>query len=226
MKRMRNLTLALIGLVISTSAFGLGSLWANDRPMLSGDFGGSIRVSVSAPPNLIRLPTVRQATPYTCGVSALHAVLGYYGEDIRDDKLAQTLKTKPASGTDYHNILRLAANHGYRVQKYTEMSLDKLKRLIDHGKPTILVIQAWASKPVDWANDWDDGHYVVAIGYDQDDIYFMDPSTLGNYTYIPVAEFLDRWHDMDQHGRELIHFGIVIDGKKRVFDPDEIKSLD
>jgi hypothetical protein len=40
------------------------------------------------------------------------------------------------------------------------------------------------------------------------------PSTLGNYTCIPVEEFLDRWHDRDQRGRELIHFGIVIDGKR------------
>jgi hypothetical protein len=52
------------------------------------------------------------------------------------------------------------------------------------------------------------------------------PSTLGNNTYIPVEEFLDRWHDRDQRGKELIHFGIVIDGKKRAYDADEIKSLD
>lgn len=32
------------------------------------------------------------------------------------------------------------------------------------------------------------------IGYDLERFYFMDPSTLANYTYIPVQEFEDRWH--------------------------------
>lgn len=45
----------------------------------------------------------------------------------------------------------------------------------------IVAIQAWAEEGVDYNNDWDDGHYVVVIGYDSDNMFFMDPSTLGIY---------------------------------------------
>jgi len=65
----------------------------------------------------------------------------------------------------------------------------------------------WSSRhgrqnPSDWSQDWEDGHYVVGIGYDSNNIYFMDPATMGNYTYIPVDEFLARWHDKDQRGKK------------------------
>jgi hypothetical protein len=39
-------------------------------------------------------------------------------------------------------------------------------------------------------------------------------------------ELLARWHDRDQRGREPIHCGIDIDGKKQAYDADEAKSLE
>jgi predicted double-glycine peptidase len=66
--------------------------------------------------------------------------------------------------------------------------------------------------PAVYATGYDEGHYVVAVGYDSQNFYFMDPATLGNYTYIPTAEFASRWHDSDQVGKKLEHFGIVYAG--------------
>ncbi len=37
----------------------------------------------------------------------------------------------------------------------------------------------------------------------------MDPSTSGNYAYIPRDEFAARWHDVDEEG-PAEQFGIVI----------------
>ncbi len=42
------------------------------------------------------------------------------------------------------------------------------------------------------AEDWGDGHYAVAVGYDQQNIYLMDPSILGNYGYILIYIYSDR----------------------------------
>jgi hypothetical protein len=53
----------------------------------------------------------------------------------------------------------------------------------------------------------------------------MDPATIGNYTYIPIPEFLDRWHDQDRPRKKLYNFGIVIDGKPPAYDPEEIKRM-
>ncbi len=52
------------------------------------------------------------------------------------------------------------------------------------------------------------------------------PSTLGHYTFIPIPEFLDRWHDKDDR-EKLIHFGMVIirEGAP-IYNPDMIKRLE
>lgn len=175
--------------------------------------------------NLIPVPITRQSTDYTCGVSVMQSVLGYYGDDIREDNLAKALGAKPDSGTDYMHSVEYAKLKGYEVAVYKDMTLNQLQEFITKGQPVICAIQAWSEKPANYKEDWEDGHYVIAIGYDKDRIYFMDPSTLGNYTYIPIPEFLNRWHDVDQRGNKLIHFGIVITKNKPVYHPEDIKYL-
>ncbi len=202
------------------------SLSAAGSPDVGASFQPATAITVSGIANLIRVPLIRQNTGFTCGVSSLESIFAYYGQDYRADKLALALRTTAEYGTDYRDIMRVALNSGYRVQEYSAMTVDQLKAFIDAQTPVLLLIQAWPGKPVDWSRDWKDGHYVVAIGYDEDNIYFMDPSTVGNYTYIPVDEFISRWHDKDRRGVKLINFGIVIDGKEPAYDPDQIKSLD
>jgi ABC-type bacteriocin/lantibiotic exporter with double-glycine peptidase domain len=202
-----------------------GTLLAGDLPRESTSSPPLPAESLSGVANLIRVPLIRQDTGYTCGVSSLQSIFAYYGQDYRADKLAEALKTTPSDGTDYKDIIRVALINGYHVQKVTGMTIDHLKACIDARTPVLLAIQAWPEKPVNWSQDWDDGHYVVAIGYDEVNFYFMDPSTVGNYTYIRTDKFLSRWHDKDQRGQKLIQFGIVIDGKKPEYNPEQIKPL-
>lgn len=176
--------------------------------------------------NLIHVPLVRQSTDYTCGAAAVQSVLAYYGDDIREDNLAKSLSSQSETGTDYQHIVDFAKSKGYDVAVYKEMTIEQLQKLISTGKPVICLIQAWSDKPENYSEDWDDGHYVVAAGYDDDRIYLMDPSTLGNYTYIPTQEFLKRWHDVDQRGVKLVHFGIVISKNRPVYNPESIKYLE
>lgn len=179
-------------------------------------------------PHLIPVPLARQATNYTCGVAALQSVLAYYGIQVRQDLLAEALLADPEQGTNYHKMVAYAQAHGLHVEVYVDMALDALQRLLDAGQPVIVALQAWADAPVDYVEDWDDGHYAVAVGYDGERIYFMDPSTLGNYTYIPVAEFLARWHDMYLAQGEpvrLVHFGLVIGGVEPNYDPQAVVPM-
>ena len=175
--------------------------------------------------HFIMVPLARQSTNYTCGVAALQSVLGYYGEDIRQDTLAAALGSTEAEGTDYHAIERYANSNGYNTVVQTERTLDDLKALVDRRVPPIILIQAWPDGPVDWQADYADGHYVVALGYDDANIYFMDPSTLGNYTSIPVEEFLRRWHDRDRDGTILNHFLMTIDNGRPTYQWDRIRPL-
>lgn len=181
--------------------------------------------SASAVGNLIRVPLTRQSSDYTCGVAVLQSILYFHDaqDDDSEDTLVKELKTDPVNGTSYQAMADFARSKGYLVEARTEMTLDDIRDFIDKGVPVIVLIQAWAESPVDYSRDWEDGHYVVAVGYDRDAVYFMDPSTLGNYTYLPNQEFLDRWHDEDK-GVKLDRFGLIIKREKREnnYDPDNI----
>lgn len=75
---------------------------------------------------------------------------------------------------------------------------------------------------------WDDGHYAVVVGYDQSNIYFMDPSTLGNYTCIPTEAFLTRWHDCYEEAGKVIRlnrFGMVFRGADVCYSPARILPM-
>jgi len=176
--------------------------------------------------NLIWVPLTYQTYDYTCGISALQSVLYYYGKEFRQDELAKILESDPIKGTNYRRMVKFARSLGFRVDVLTHMSLEDLKRLIDLRKPVLVAMQAWPDLPVQWPESWKEGHYAVVVGYDKTNIYFMDPSTLGHYALIPIPEFLDRWHDMDDQER-LIHFGIVITREgATLYNPDIIKRLD
>lgn len=82
--------------------------------------------------------------------------------------------------------------------------------------PDILAIQAWAQDgdPRDldhWIARTEDGHYLIAIGYDNKSMYFEDPAMFG-IGYIGFNELNARWHDYDQSGARLDHFAITFQG--------------
>jgi predicted double-glycine peptidase len=182
-------------------------------------------------PHLIPVPLVRQATAYTCGVAALESILGYYGQDWREDKLAREVKAHPEEGTDYHEIVRFAREHGLEVDVFENMTLERLRESVEAGYPVVVAIQAWGDHPEKYAEGWDDGHYSIVIGLDRQRVYLMDPSTIGNYTYIPVDQFMERWHDyyLDGENRRinLIHFGMVFRPKAGpAFQPSKLRPLE
>jgi hypothetical protein len=174
--------------------------------------------------NLIRVPLVRQTTDYTCGAAALQSVLLYYGEDFGQMELARYLGASPQNGTRYRAILRFAnrkfpdpQKRNLWMWKRCGMTIDILREIIDSGRPPILPLQAWGKPGVNWKKEWKEGHYAVAVGYDEYNLYFMDPSTPGHYAYIPNEEFLDRWHDQDPAtGERLIQCGLVIGNDRKM----------
>ena len=66
-----------------------------------------------------------------------------------------------------------------------------------------------------WRDDWADGHYVVLVGLDSRFLYAMDPSVSAGYAYVPIPEFVERWHDVETRGgkvRKYVHAAIFIRG--------------
>ena len=185
----------------------------------------SATAPVKLPHNVIRIPLTRQSTCFTCGVAALQSVFGYFGDEYRERVLCRKLGANEREGTNHRKMLSVASRFGYEAFAEKDMPVSRLEDLIDHGQPVIVAMQAWPGKPADLGRSWDYGHYVVVIGYDDRNFYFMDPSTLGNYTFLPREEFVSRWHDVDSSGK-LVHLGIVVRKAKPVYDADEVKRLE
>ena len=182
------------------------------------DLGKGATVPLSSISRLIYTPLVRQATDYTCGVASAQSILGFHGIDIREDVLAKDMKADPAIGTLTKDIVAYFTSHGFTAEGSLNMTFAQLEASIDQNVPVIVLLQAWAEHlPVEWETDWVDGHYAVVTGYDDKNFYFMDPSTVGQYTYIAREEFLRRWHDVDGTER-LMHYGLRITKDAPVFN--------
>ncbi|NLC40190.1 MAG: hypothetical protein GX763_04635 [Clostridiaceae bacterium] len=188
-------------------------------------YAASLDLEEQLPTVLIEMPLVRQATRYSCGVACAQSILRYAGNDfdVREDNLISALGANDEDGTNYKKIVELLNTKSHYTDstkdgnenKITaepefELTIADLCAYLDQGKPVICAIQAWSYLTIsEYKLEYDSGHYVIAIGYDSENIYFMDPSTSGNYAYIPRDEFAARWHDVDEEG-PAEQFGIVI----------------
>ncbi len=173
--------------------------------------GAGLSPKLSSLANFVHTPFFRQQTDSTCGVAALQSVLGYYGDiDSAEPAVARELGSDD-TGTRYKAMIRYAEARGYRTRVKKDMTVADLEAHIARREPVIVLIQAWPDSPVDWVTTWDNGHYVVATGFDDDRVYFMDPWVRSRYAYIAKSEFVDRWHDVDGDDGALSHFGLIID---------------
>ncbi|MBR4450385.1 MAG: C39 family peptidase [Clostridia bacterium] len=194
------------------------------------------------PRKLMKLPIYRQGHNYTDGVACVQSLLRYanYEFDIREDNLATALKANEENGVywqdvkDYLEAVRLndTDDQWFEVEKREHMTVDDLVKELKKGHPVLLKIQAWNwdengeySMNLDYSNEWECGHWVIAVGYSGEGdssgeyrynkfIYFMDPSTGGNYTYIPWADLVARWHDytVDENNLryDMIQMGLIV----------------
>lgn len=173
---------------------------------------------------ILDYPTIRQTYKWDCGANVVQSVLEYYGIDRREEAVID-LVASDKQGTSIKNILRAFKKFKMKV-KSEKMTVEDIRMYIDRKIPVIIVLQAWTDEPTaDWKNDWSDGHYAVAIGYDKKKIYFEDPSCF-NRTYLTYEELEDRWHDIGSDGQKYINWGVAVFGKNPVFKSDKVLHMD
>ncbi len=106
--------------------------------------------------------------------------------------------------------MHAARAFGLKAAKMENMTIRHLMHFIDQHKPVICAMQAWEGEEPDYSDN-DSGHYVVAIGYDDNYILFQDPSIKNNRRgRLTHEEFVKRWHDIDKDHRVLTRFGIIV----------------
>jgi predicted double-glycine peptidase len=173
----------------------------------------------------LRVPDVQQTTDYTCGASALQAVLAYYGEETSESELAAELGTTPADGAPPEALVRVARAHGLSAELREDLRIADLAAAVRRGIPVIVAIQAWPSAPVlDYSQDWVDGHYVVVLSVERERVIVEDPSLLGSRGVLTHRELERRWHDEDG-GIRRRHSGVLIWGR-RPQPPPPYRAID
>jgi predicted double-glycine peptidase len=169
---------------------------------------------------LLDFPSVRQSRDYTCGVAAFQAILEYYGISFREDQLEKLLGTTETDGTRPDQIVKLARHLGLQVIEMELMKIEDLAQCLRYGFPILVVFQSWCQKDCcQYAENDNNGHYAVIIGIDHQMIIFEDPS-LVTRGYLPINQFIKRWHDRDAYGRHYRQYGIVFCGKPPAFRSD------
>ena len=165
---------------------------------------------------IIDLPGGRQTFDFDCGATALQLVMAYFGVEVRMDELYSRLLIN-SNGTLIKNIIFVAEEYGFDVIEKYDTGIDEIKRFIDTSHPVIVLVQAWAEKYMtleEWHEHYDDGHYVIVIGYYKNKIVFEDPSSFRK-TWLTEEEFLIRWHDKDPETDNIINqFALILTGRK------------
>jgi ABC-type bacteriocin/lantibiotic exporter with double-glycine peptidase domain len=156
---------------------------------------------------ILEYPETRQTFCYDCGANGLVSFLVYGGVEEREDRVALLAKTTK-NGTDPAGILRVLNYYGLPYTAGDHMQPDNLRAGIDQGFPTILALQAYRASHRPYRELWQDGHWVVAIGYDERRILFEDPSSFFR-TWLGDQELHERWHDLDAKKR-IIGWGCTL----------------
>lgn len=182
---------------------------------------------VAAPKKIIPIPLFHKDDNYACSTACIAAVLQQYCDnaDETEEKLNDLLQAtnKSEMGVEqivtYINQVKFDKNDSWclisaNLKRY--MTICDLMQDIDKNIPVICPIQAWYNDPDgnleeqhDYKEEQTCGHYVVAVGYDSEKIYFMDPAAADTYSYIPIREFDARWHSTED-GEKYTRCGIEV----------------
>ena len=178
------------------------------------------------------LKATRQSTEYSCGASALQAVLSYWGKDLDEEELMKLLHTTPETGTYPEDIVKVAHELGFEAEVKDNLNLDDVEKSTEKGYPVIILGQAWKSRQEAekaWSDDWEDGHYVVILKVDKDYVYFEDPYVRMAKGFMPRQTFEEHWHNIagktPSDASKQMHVGIFIKGEKPA-KPQSLRQID
>jgi ABC-type bacteriocin/lantibiotic exporter with double-glycine peptidase domain len=171
----------------------------------------------------LKFPGFRQAYNWNCGTTAISMILAYMGIDVGEGEIMKLANVSKENGAPIEGLKKAAKHYGLKFKEGHFTSKD-LREHVDNGWPTLLMIQAWSSNenPPDWKNEWDQGHYTVCIGYDDERLFFADPINVKR-TYLTDGELNSRWHGWDDEGKKINRWGIVFT-KKGEFEYDQAEQ--
>jgi len=179
---------------------------------------------------ILNFPRISQSYTYDCGAASFQLVMTYYGIYKREEEFLKILKTVPVekfnNGTKLSNIKKASEYYGFNCDIKNNLTPQDLCKYIDKDIPVIVLLQAWRLKEEeDWSKSYDNGHYVVAIGYTEDKIIFEDPYSFTR-DYLTFDELKERWHAVDDNGKPSSKSVSVIIYGEPLYDGDIINHME
>jgi ABC-type bacteriocin/lantibiotic exporter with double-glycine peptidase domain len=173
---------------------------------------------------ILPFPSYKQGFDWSCGTTAMNMILSYYGNDVYEKEIMDIAKITKADGAPIEGLKDVAKYFGLKYKESFNFSTDDLRKHVDNGWPTLIMIQAWhkIDNP-DWDNEWDQGHYTAAIGYDKKRIIFADPLSIKR-VFLSDAALNSRWHGWSDSGKKIGHWGLVFTNKSK-YNVDEIEEM-
>lgn len=169
---------------------------------------------------ILKFPNLRQTYNYDCWASALQSIMTYYWVEKREEKIIKKAKTVKKIWTDIKWLIKVLKKYNFEYDS-KKMNIEDIINYIDKKIPVIVLLQAWSDKKnFNYENSYKNWHYVVAIWYDKNKLYFEDPCSF-NITYINKNELEKRWHWIEKTKKIPNHW-IAVYWKNPVFDPKKI----
>lgn len=163
----------------------------------------------------IDLPTITQRTNYTCGAAAVLSVAQFYGVGRAGEAEVAADMRMTLDGSDPVHLRRALARYGLSHREHRGMTDAELRAHVDARRPVIIMLQAWGDRR-SYRAHWDDGHWVVVIGYDARGVFVMDPSVERKRGFVRWRDLAERWHDIEGHARRHVErYGLAVWSARR-----------
>ena len=143
-------------------------------------------------PPLLPVPYHPQKANGYCLAACAQMVLHYWGITAAQEHLARVLGVEPEVGAPAGRITRLQYHR--LVVTYNIGEWDIVTAYLSQSIPVIVAIQA-GELPY-WQGEFFQ-HAVVVVGYDESQLWLLDPASGSQPVAVPIDEFMLAWGEMD-----------------------------
>ena len=165
------------------------------------------------------VPIIGQSDRNACVAATSLAIYLYWkGENSKygyEYEISKLLDRKLECGSYSEFVSNAFKKLRFKVKYETDLSIEQLQEYLKAGVTIMLFMQGrFRPKPKNWENIWNVGHAVALVGIRGEKIFLMDPRSHSAYVWLPIEEFLDRWHCIARIGSRDYGSALVISNSK------------
>lgn len=139
--------------------------------------------AATIPQDVLQVPNTRQTTHF-CAVASLKAVLGFWGVNETEIRIAELAGATHAEGATGDGIVHAAKQLGFEAQYFVGGNRNDIEHWLHRRKMPVILF--WFGH----GRRGDGNHASVAVGIDSEQIYYMDPEP-----GMVLAKPLDKWEN-------------------------------